>query len=387
MHATIAAGAVILATSAVSPRLLGSTIQDALDGPGLVFTTGGTDGIGWTYEPQNALYGDNTFDGVDSARAGRVPDLGESWIQTEVVGPGTVSFWWQAFSEPYCDLLSFHIGESLVDSISGTPPGWPSGWLYRVYNIPAGTNSLRWVYSKDFEFTGGTSDTAWLDKVTFRQIPPPSVAEALGLPGFEWTSGGNDNVTEWFAQAEVVYDGSMAVQSGDVFHDQASWLQTTIGGITNLSFWWKVSSETNCDFLEFHTNDVLAARISGEENWQPNFFRFAANTTNTIRWTYRKDNSITDGANCGWVDRVIFAPGPVPTSADPFQLGPATILPDGRFQLSIVGAPGASCRIMVTTNFVNWAELSTVVATGAVTHVIDSNAPGSPARFYRAVTP
>jgi hypothetical protein len=246
---------------------------------------------------------------------------------------------------------------------------------------------LRWTYLKDFDFTGGTEDTAWVDRVVFRRSPPPSAREALGYTGLTWISGGNTNVTEWFGQTNVVFDGSLAVQSGDVFHDQTSWLQTTFRGVTNITFFWKVSSETNQDYLEFFTNNVLAKQISGEVNWQSNFYRFAANTTNTIRWSYRRDNSITAGLNCGWVDGLILAPAPAPAATAPFQLGPARMLPDDRFQLSVIGTPGDTCRILVTTNFINWTELAKVVATGAVTQVFDSAAPGVRVRFYRAVTP
>jgi len=370
-----------------SARLQGQTLQTALDNSNLVFTTGGTDGVGWVFEPQSGLFGDNTFDGVDSARAGDITDLGETWIETTVVGPGTISFWWQAYSEPEADYLSFYRGEDLIDSISGVQPGWPSGWQYRNFDVPAGTTTLRWIYRKDLEFTGGTEDTAWIDKVVYRQTPPPSPGEALGFAGLSWTSGGNTNVTEWFGQASEVYDGPLAVQSGDICHDQTNWLQTTIEGVTNVTYFWKVSSETNADYLEFFTNDVLAARISGEVNWQSNSFRFAADTTNTITWSYRRDNSITFGSNCGWVDGLVLAPAPVTVATNPFELGPARMLPDGRFELSVIGTPGASCRILVTTNLIDWTEMSTVVATGAVTQVIDDAAPIYSARFYRAITP
>jgi hypothetical protein len=370
-----------------STPLHAQTLQAALDNYSLVFATGGTDGVGWAFEAQSSLFGDNTFDGVDAARAGDITDLGETWIEATVVGPGKVSFWWQANSEPDADYLAFYIGEDLIDSISGVQPGWPSGWQFRVFDVPAGATTLRWIYRKDFDFTGGTEDTAWVDKVIFRQIPPPSPGEALGFTGLSWTSGEKTNITEWFGQADVVYNGSLAVQSGDIWHDQANWLETTVEGITNVSFFWKVSSETNADYLEFFTNNVLAARISGEVNWQSNFFRFAAKTTNTITWSYRRDNSITLGSNCGWVDGLVLAPAPVTVVTNPFELGPARMLPDGRFELSVIGTPGASCRILVTTNLIDWTEMSTVVATGAVTRITDDVAPAFSARFYRAITP
>src|SRR5439155_12342514 len=99
--------------------------------------------------------------------------------------------------------------------------------------------------------------------------------------------------------------------SGAIYTSQESWMQAVVSGVTNVSFWWKVSSQTNDDFLEFYTNGVLARRISGVVNWQSNFFNLPA-TTNTLRWRYFMtsfvDPSLPLGQNAGWVDQVAFNP-------------------------------------------------------------------------------
>ena len=61
----------------------------------------------------------NTFDGVDAAHSGPIGDNGETWIATTVVGPGTVSFWWQAYSEPYADWLEFYNNCSSAFDLDG----------------------------------------------------------------------------------------------------------------------------------------------------------------------------------------------------------------------------------------------------------------------------
>ncbi len=61
----------------------------------------------------------DTFDGIASARSGHINDNGETWLQTTVVGPGTVSFWWQAYSEPYKDWLEFYLNATLQARICG----------------------------------------------------------------------------------------------------------------------------------------------------------------------------------------------------------------------------------------------------------------------------
>ena len=52
---------------------------------------------------------------------------GETWLQTTVVGPGTISFWWQAYSEPDRDWLEFYVGSTLQARICGGGDHGPAG--------------------------------------------------------------------------------------------------------------------------------------------------------------------------------------------------------------------------------------------------------------------
>ncbi len=89
-----------------------TTLADGLDATNLVWTTGGTGNAGWAYE-QDLNGGATSFDGIDSARSGHIGNNSESWMQTTVVGPGTISFWWKACSQPYEDWLEFYVGSTL----------------------------------------------------------------------------------------------------------------------------------------------------------------------------------------------------------------------------------------------------------------------------------
>ena len=222
-----------------------------------------------------------------------------------MVGPGTISYWWQAYSEPDADWLEFYIGSTLQARISGLLPQNPSGWQYCSFAVPAGTNVLKWRYVKDFGFTGGTLDCAWVDRVSYVTSPPPPMEQALNTSGVLWSSSGSVYTNGWFAQTNVTHDGQSAAQSGAVWHNQTNWLQATVSGTTNLSFWWKVSSEAY-DFLEFYTNGVLASQISGQVDWQSLNFKLPP-TTNVLTWLYRKDDSFTEGSDCGWLDQVTFS--------------------------------------------------------------------------------
>jgi hypothetical protein len=290
-----------------------TNLANALDATNLVWTTGGTGGVGWSYHASSGSANDS-FDGIASAQSGHIGDSSETWIQTTVVGPGTVSFWWQAYSEPNADWLQFSINGALQSQVSGggdAYSSWASGWLYNSFQVPAGTNVLKWRYVKDASSTGGTLDTVWVDQVSYVTSPPPPLEQALNTSGVVWSSSGSTYTNGWFAQTNVTHDGQLAAQSGAIWHSQTNWLQATVSGMTNVSFWWKVSSELNADYLEFYVNGVLAGQISGEVNWQNAYVQLPAGTS-VLTWQYRKNDTGTAGSNCGWLDQVTFntpAPG------------------------------------------------------------------------------
>jgi hypothetical protein len=129
---------------------------------------------------------------------------------------------------------------------------------------------------------------------------------AVDSPGLVFTTTGD---FPWLGQIGTTRDGVDAAQSGVIGHSQDSWCETTVSGPGNLSFWWQVSSETGFDYLEFHIDGVLqSGRISGNVGWQQQNFALSGGV-HTLRWRYVKDDSISAGADSGWVDEVIWAPG------------------------------------------------------------------------------
>jgi alpha-tubulin suppressor-like RCC1 family protein len=129
---------------------------------------------------------------------------------------------------------------------------------------------------------------------------------------YNWTTSGN---APWFGETNVTHDGVDAAQSGGIGPLQETVLQTIVG--TNWSgrytFWWKVSSEQDFDFLEFRVNGILQTSISGEVNWQQASIPVAAGT-NVLQWRYSKDVSYDGGQDAGWVDQFAFIPdGPTIT--------------------------------------------------------------------------
>lgn len=69
-----------------------------------------------------------------------------------------------------------------------------------------------------------------------------------------------------------------------------------------MTFYWKVSSENSCDWLEFYINGVRQDRIAGTVGWQQKSYSVSAGST--LKWQYIKDSSVSSGSDCGWVDYV-----------------------------------------------------------------------------------
>jgi len=70
-----------------------------------------------------------------------------------------------------------------------------------------------------------------------------------------------------------------------------------------LTFWWRVSSEKDWDYLKFYIDGVLMNKISGEVPWQQQKYNLNVGE-HIIKFIYSKDYSNESGEDTGWVDKV-----------------------------------------------------------------------------------
>jgi hypothetical protein len=138
---------------------------------------------------------------------------------------------------------------------------------------------------------------------SLESFQPVAIGTAVDNTALSFTTGGS---AAWFGEPVTFYLGGSALQSGDIENNQSSWFETSVAGPGTLTFYWKVSSEANYDFLEFYMDGVLQpGRISGEVDWQLQTFSIPTGA-HILRWTYLKDGSISQGQDCGWVDQISF---------------------------------------------------------------------------------
>lgn len=126
-----------------------------LDSPELTWSTAGAPG--WI--TQTAV----SHDGNGAAQSGAT----NSWLQTRVTGPGTLSFWHRLISD-----VDYEFGEFTATSTEGMLVGseiFFSGndWQQSVLPLPAGEWVLQWSPEWRDWYSSATSNTLWLDEVRF----------------------------------------------------------------------------------------------------------------------------------------------------------------------------------------------------------------------------
>ncbi|WP_062400383.1 PKD domain-containing protein [Methanogenium cariaci] len=138
------------------------SLGDAVDAPELAWTTGGNKE--WASE----IGADYVNSSSARSGGGVLSSHQNSWMQTSVTGPGTLTFDWEAnpgkmMGMPFGDLVFS------MDNAGQYDDGYKMikypGWHHETYKIGNGVHTLNWTYSTrttDKEENGG-----WLDNVSF----------------------------------------------------------------------------------------------------------------------------------------------------------------------------------------------------------------------------
>jgi len=138
--------------------------------------------------------------------------------------------------------------------------------------------------------------------------------ETGDFSSYPWEFGGN---ADWSVVTESPQEGVYCTKSGDISDSQTSELvleaEVTTDG--TISFYRKVSSESNYDYLKFFIDDAEQDAWSGEVAWSE--VSYPVTTGNrTFKWQYFKDGSVDNGSDCAWIDYIIFPAIYFPEPAD-----------------------------------------------------------------------
>lgn len=174
--------------------------------------------------------------------------------------------------------------------------------------------------------------------------------ESGNFNSFAWEMAGNK---PWLITASDPYAGQYCSRSGIITHNQRSTVQITLLVLEDgfVSFARKVNSEADFDFLRFYIDDAETGAWSGNLPWAEVSFPVTAGLR-TLRWTYEKDDLVSDGADRAWVDEIILPPHQIVVSAQTAESGKFGLRAqpnptDGLFQLKLNKPEGQLLSIRV----------------------------------------
>ncbi len=218
-----------------------------------------------------------------------------------------------------------------------------------------------------------TNDVGFITSTTLvvTVVSPLALEHALlGTPNLVWQTSGN---APWFGHESDADGGLEIAQSGSAGNFGISTLETSVIGPGTLSFWWKVSSETNYDWLVFESAAVTN-QISGEVDWQEQIVDLKPEQQ-TLRWRYQKDQNTVEGMDAAWLAQVSYEPRAW------LKLPPTT--GNGQLQMLLYGMTGQNYEIQISTNLIHWTVLTNITSTNSIMPFVDVTL-NVERRFYRA---
>ena len=338
---------------------LTGALADGSENGGLVWASGGD--CAWA--AQNAL----TDDGVGAARSGAIGDGQKSWLETSVDGKGSLSFVWRASSESLDRLRFYTDGEPrgalagatgwLAVSLAVTNAGvhtfrWEyaksksgaagedAAWLDRVVWTPVLAEVAATASPVEGGSVSGSGTRTAGSTVTLMALPragwlfdrwengdtnprrtftvpddgcactayfiqPLTLAQALDAEELLWISDGDALWQGW--ALDSASDGEDAAQSGIIGDRGSTRVRAEVTGQGTLSFWWRVSCEEDCDYLDCILDGRPQTWITGESGWRQVVLRLGSGT-HALEWEYWKDESASAGEDAAWLDRVVWTP-------------------------------------------------------------------------------
>ncbi|MBN3036662.1 MAG: hypothetical protein JW861_13840 [Bacteroidales bacterium] len=141
--------------------------------------------------------------------------------------------------------------------------------------------------------------------------------ETGDLSKFDWETGGG---SQWSVVTGNPWEGQYCARSGSIGDNAITTLavQMKVVAAGEISFYRKVSSEADYDYLRFLIDGNEMDSWSGEVSWGQVTFSVTQGI-HTFQWSYTKDQGVTGGSDCAWIDYIRFpATEAIPPLAVPY---------------------------------------------------------------------
>jgi hypothetical protein len=138
-------------------------------------------------------------------------------------------------------------------------------------------------------------------------LPVGKTIENFEYQTFSFFPWNNTSAYPWIITDGNAYDGQFSARSAVISNNTESLLKISVNipAIDTVRFFVKVSSELDYDFLVFRLNGKEIFKISGETDWIGKKVELQEGF-NLLEWIYRKDQSVSSGSDCAWLDFISF---------------------------------------------------------------------------------
>ena len=189
-------------------------LAEAADAPDLVFRTStATPWLGLKTPPSL------NREGNDAVCGGEHSIDGDPWIETDVTGPGLLSFRMELGAQT--NGAGNEQNALSLDGVTVPAPPPAGTQRQRLLAVPAGTHTVRWTQRGSRALTAAGS-VLWLDAVTFAPATPLPLNDAIETTGRTWTTSGPATLTS--LATPTAPDGVDAA----FFTTNEAWIETTL---------------------------------------------------------------------------------------------------------------------------------------------------------------
>ncbi|MCK4678173.1 MAG: T9SS type A sorting domain-containing protein [Bacteroidales bacterium] len=190
-----------------------------------------------------------------------------------------------------------------LDSLS-LIPGYAQGNL--TFNITVSPQALEGHIAYFELIIAPENYTSTIDSVYLTVGVIVEDFETGDFLNFPWYFDGD---ADWLITTNNPYEGTNCSRSGGIDHNEESALKLDINVLSDaeISFYKKVSSEANYDYLRFYIDASEKDKWAGEVSWSKKTYSISKGQ-HTLKWVYKKDYSVSNGSDRAWLDYIILPP-------------------------------------------------------------------------------
>jgi hypothetical protein len=206
---------------------------------------------------------------------------------------------------------------SIVNDTSALDTIMPGQIKYATFNVDVSNEA---AIGTAFIFEFNTFSGYYNKSASFHEMIGIIIEdwETNSFTKFPWFFGGDK---DWIISNADPWEGTYCAKSGLIHNLESTELNLGYESSVDdsISFFRKVSSEPEWDYLAFYIDSIYQDSWSGDVPWGRVSFPVTAGA-HSFKWIYSKDIDISNGLDRAWLDNIEFPPPFLPAaSAGPYD--------------------------------------------------------------------